>query len=245
MTISTISKNENIKKTMKETMNRRSSQSCFVYKVKIDESRLNKKQKEQLKMIFVEAKWFYNNVLSWSENNNINDFDTKTKFVNVLNKNKEIETRELKTIGSQMKQAIHTNIISAIKTLSTLKKKGHKVGRLKYLSDYKSINLKQYGTTYQILNDKYMKVQNISGKIKVNGLNQFINDPDIEFANAKILNTPTGYYIAITCFKFNEKIIKKEYIGSEIGIGMGIKDSIVLSNGEKIKAFIAPAGWKA
>jgi len=238
LTISTISKNENIKKTMKETMNRRSSQSCFVYKVKIDESRLSKKQKEQLKMIFVEAKWFYNNVLSWSENNNINDFDTKTKFVNVLNKNKEIETRELKNIGSQMKQAIHTGIISAIKTLSTLKKKGHKVGRLKYLSDYKSINLKQYGTTYQILNDKYMKVQNISGKIKVNGLEQFINDPDIEFANAKILNTPTGYYIAITCFKFKEKIIKKEYIGSEIGIDMGIKTHITLSNGEKFNSTI-------
>jgi putative transposase len=238
LTISTISKNENIKKTMKETMTRRTSQSCAVYKVKIDESNLFKKQKEQLKMIFVEAKWFYNNILSWSENNNINDFDTKTKFVNVLNKNKEIETRELKNIGSQMKQAIHTGIISVIKTLSTLKKKGHKVGRLKYLSDYKSINLKQYGTTYQILNDKYMKVQNISGKIKVNGLNQFINDSDIEFANAKILNTPTGYYIAITCFKFKEKIIKKEYIGSEIGIDMGIKTHITLSNGEKFKAFI-------
>ncbi len=238
MTINTISKNDNIKKTMKETMNRRSSQSCFVYKVKIDESRLSKKQKEQLKMLFVEAKWFYNDILNYSKENNISTYDTKSKIVNVLNKNKEIETRELKTIGSQMKQAILSGIESAIKTLSTLKKKGHKVGRLKYLSDYKSINLKQYGTTYQILNDKYMKVQNISGKIKVNGLEQFINDPDIEFANAKILNTPTGYYIAITCFKFKEKIIKKEYIGSEIGIDMGIKDAIVLSNGEKFKAFI-------
>jgi len=238
LTINTISKNDNIKKTMKETMNRRSSQSCFVYKVKIDESRLSKKQKEQLKMLFVEAKWFYNDILNYSKENNISTYDTKSKIVNVLNKNKEIETRELKTIGSQMKQAILSGIESAIKTLSTLKKKGHKVGRLKYLSDYKSINLKQYGTTYQILNDKYMKVQNISGKIKVNGLEQFINDPDIEFANAKILNTPTGYYIAITCFKFKEKIIKKEYIGSEIGIDMGIKDAIVLSNGEKFKAFI-------
>ena len=89
MTASTVSKNQNIKKTMKETMTRRTSQSCGVYKVKIDESRLSKKQKEQLKMIFVEAKWFYNNILSWSENHDINDFDTKTKFVNILNKNIE------------------------------------------------------------------------------------------------------------------------------------------------------------
>ena len=238
MTASTVSKNQNIKKTMKETMTRRTSQSCGVYKVKIDESRLSKKQKEQLKMIFVEAKWFYNNILSWSENHDINDFDTKTKFVNILNKNKEIETRELKNIGSQMKQAIHTGVISAIKTLSTLKKKGHKVGKLKYLSDYKSINLKQFGTTYQILNTKYMKIQNISGKVKVNGLDQFINIPNIEFANAKILNTPSGYYVAITTYRYNDDLALKSYLGSEIGIDMGIKDSIILSNGEKFKASI-------
>jgi len=238
LTASTVSKNQNIKKTMKETMTRRTSQSCGVYKVKIDESRLSKKQKEQIKMIFVEAKWFYNNILSWSENHDINDFDTKTKFVNILNKNKEIETRELKNIGSQMKQAIHTGVISAIKTLSTLKKKGHKVGKLKYLSDYKSINLKQFGTTYQILNTKYMKIQNISGKVKVNGLDQFINDPDIEFANAKILNTPSGYYVAITTYRYNDDLALKSYLGSEIGIDMGIKDSIILSNGEKFKASI-------
>ena len=238
MTVSNISKNENIKKTMKETMTRRSLQQCFVYKVKIDESRLTKKQKEQLKMLFVEAKWFYNNILSWSENNSINDFDTKTKTVSVLNKDREIETRELKTISAQMKQAIHTSIVSAIKTLSTLKKKGHKVGRLKYLSDYKSINLKQFGTTYQILNDRYMKVQSVSGKIKVNGLEQFVNDPDIEFANAKILNTSTGYYIAITCFRFKKDIVEKTFIGSEIGVDMGIKTHITLSNGEKFNSSV-------
>ena len=238
MTVSTVSKNENIKKTMKETMTRRSLQQCFVYKVKIDESRLTKRQKEQLKMLFVEAKWFYNNILSWSENNSINDFDTKTKTVSVLNKDREIETRELKTIGAQMKQAIHTNIVSAIKTLSTLKKRGHKVGRLRYLSDYKSINLKQFGTTYQILNDRYMKIQNVSGKIKVNGLNQFINDPDIEFANAKILNTPTGYYVAVTCFKFSDKIKEKPFVGEEVGVDMGVKDVVVLSNGEKFNSSV-------
>ena len=188
-------------------MERRKSQVCAVYKVKIDESHLSKKQSEQLKLLFVESKWLYNDILNWSENNNINDFDTKTKFVNVLNKNKEIEIRELKTIGSQMKQAIHTGIISAIKTLSTLKKKGHRVGRLKYISEYTSINLKQFGTTYQILNNKYMKVQNISNKIRVNGLDQFINIPNIEYANAKILNTPTGYYIAITTYRYIDKIL--------------------------------------
>ena len=231
-------KNSNIKKSIQETLERRSLQKCFVYKVKIDESRLNKKQKEQLKMLFVEAKWLYNDILNYSKENNISTYDTKSKTVNVLNKNREIETRELKNIGSQMKQSVVADILASLKGLKVLKEHGKRIGWLKYKSEYKSLTLKQFGTTYKILNNKYMKVQNISGKIKVNGLEQFINDPDIEFANAKILNTPTGYYIAITCFKFNEKIIKKEYIGSEIGIDMGIKDAIVLSNGEKFKAFI-------
>ena len=238
MTKSTNSKNNNIKKTMKETMERRKSQICAVYKVKIDESRLSKKQFEQLKLLFVESKWLYNDILNWSENNNLYSYDTKVKQIKVLNKDNIYETRDLKVIGSQMKQAILTNIISAIKTLSTLKKKGHKVGRLKYISEYTSINLKQFGTTYQILNNKYMKVQNISNKIRVNGLDQFINIPNIEYANAKILNTPTGYYIAITTYRYINNLPIKEFIGEEIGIDMGIKNSITLSNGEKFKSFI-------
>ena len=231
-------KNSNIKKSMQKTLERRSLQKCFVYKVKIDESRLSKKQKEQLKMLFVEAKWLYNDILNYSKENNISTYDTKSKIVNVLNKNKEIETRELKTIGSQMKQSVVADILASLKALKVLKEHGKRIGWLKYKSEYKSLTLKQYGTTYKILTKNKMKVQNISGKIKVNGLNQFINDSDIEFANAKILNTPTGYYIAITCFKFNEKIIKKEYIGSEIGIDMGIKTHITLSNGEKFNSTI-------
>ena len=187
-------------------------------------------------MIFVEAKWFYNNVLSWSENNNINDFDTKTKFVNVLNKNKEIETRELKNIGSQMKQSIVAGIISSIKVLSIRKKKGFKIGKLKYISDYKSLNLKQYGNTYKILSNRRMKIQGVPGKIIVNGLDQFKDIDNIEFANAKILNTPKGYYIAITTYRFKDDIEKKNYIDKEIGIDMGIKNHITLSNGEKLNS---------
>ena len=231
-------KNSNIKKSIQETLERRSLQKCFVYKVKIDESRLNKKQKEQLKMLFVEAKWLYNDILNYSKENNISTYDTKSKTVNVLNKNREIETRELKNIGSQMKQSVVADILASLKGLKVLKEHGKRIGWLKYKSEYKSLTLKQFGTTYKILNNKYMKVQNISGKIPVNGLEQFINDPDIEFANAKILNTPTGYYIALTCFKFNEKITEKTFIGNEIGIDMGIKTNITLSNGEKFNSTI-------
>ena len=46
-------KNKKIKQSMQATLEKRSSQTCFVYRIKIDESHLSNKQKEQLKMLFV------------------------------------------------------------------------------------------------------------------------------------------------------------------------------------------------
>ena len=217
---------------------RRMSQICKVFTVKIDESRLSTRQQEQLKMLFVEAKWIYNDTLTFGKDNNISDYDTKIKVVTVFNKDKIPETRELKYIGSQMKQSVFANILSSIKMLSTKKKQGNKVGKLKYISEYKSLNLKQYGNTYKIYSHNKMKVQGISKKITVNGLDQFIDIPNIEIANAKILNKPDGYYIAITTYQNIDNLHEKEYIGEEIGIDFGIKDTITLSNGEKFKSSI-------
>ena len=66
---SSITKNTNIAASMSATMAKRKGQQCRVYKVKIDESRLSAKQKEQLKMLFVEAKWLYNDCLNWLDEN--------------------------------------------------------------------------------------------------------------------------------------------------------------------------------
>ncbi len=232
-----LSKNENIKQSMKATLEKRSSQTCFVYKVKIDESHLSNKQSEQLKMLFVEAKWLYNDILNFSKTNKISTYDTKSNFVNVLNKDKQVEQRELKFIGSQMKQSVLADILANLKGLKKLKEHGHKVGWLNFKSDYCSLTLKQYGTTYKISGNK-IKIQNISGQLRVNGLKQFINIPNIDIANAKLLNTPTGYYIAITVYRFNTDIPVKNFIGKEIGIDMGIKNHITLSNGEKFNSTI-------
>lgn len=223
---------------MKETCLRRMSQICKVFTVKIDESRLTTKQTEQLKMLFVEAKWMYNDALTFSKENNIADYDTKIKTVTVFNKDKIPETRELKYIGSQMKQSVLAGILSSIKSLATRKKNGGKVGALKYISDYPSLNLKQYGNTYKIYSYNKMKIQGISKKITVNGLDQFIDIPKIEVANAKILNKPDGYYIAITTYQNIDDLTKKEYIGEEIGIDFGIKSNITLSNGETFNCSI-------
>ena len=45
-----------------------------------------------------------------------------------------------------------------------------------------------------------MKIQGISRYVKICGAKQFWNIKGIEYANAKLLNTANGYYIAVTCY---------------------------------------------
>lgn len=227
-------KNANIGASMKATLEKRKSQFCRVFELKIQKNKLSKEQKEQLKMIFVEAKWIYNDILNWS---NLKEENTPFNYelsntVKVRNKDKIFETRELKFIGSQMKQSVQKQIGSSIKTLSTLKKKGHKVGKLKFISDYTSIDLKQFGTTYRFYDNHKAKIQGIHGKIRINGLDQ-IKD-NIEFANAKLVKKQNDYYLMVTTFTDNT--FKKSYKNqkSDVGIDMGCLTTLTLSNGEKL-----------
>lgn len=233
-------KNKRIAESMAATYQKRQSQICRVYTVKIDSSRLSARQKEQLKMLFVEGKRIKNDCLNWCEQNPDNKPWNYVcgKSVQYKTKTGEFIDYELKYIGSQMKQSVVAEIVSNIRTLSTLKKQGYKVGRLKYISELKSISLKQYLNTYRFCEHNKMKIQNIHGLLKVNGLKQFINIPGIEYANAKLLNRPDGYYIAITTYI--PKVSVKSHITRKgvIGIDFGCSTTVTLSNGEKFNVSV-------
>lgn len=237
-----MTKNETIKKSLLETRMKRASQVCRVFTVKVDESKLKAKQKEQLKMLFVEAKRLYNHMLNWSENENNDIFKFSRKEcseVTVLNKDKERVTLPLEYITSSLKDSVHQQICSSIKTISKLKKKGIQKngGRLKYISECKSLNFKQNGLTHKIKNSHKVKLQGVSKDILVNGLEQFINEDGIEIANLKLLNTPMGYYMAITTFIDRDKLSFNK-TEEEIGIDLGCSNTLNLSNGEKINVKI-------
>lgn len=68
---------QNRQKSRELTKLKRKSQTCHCYTLKIDESHLNQNQKLFLNRIFLEAKWFYNFVLSKE-----NIFDTSVRKVN-------------------------------------------------------------------------------------------------------------------------------------------------------------------
>lgn len=143
-----MTKNEQIKKTLSETREKRKSQICRVYEVKVDQSRLSKKQIEQLKMLFVEAKRFYNHVLNWSENENNDIFKFSRKdcdTVNVLDKDKNEYVYKLNYLTSSLKDSIHKNICTSIKSISSLKKKGYQKsgGKLRFKSEIRSLTFKQ------------------------------------------------------------------------------------------------------
>ena len=236
-----LAKNTRIREQGKQTREKRKSQICRVYLVKIDFSHLNEAQKNQLKMLFVEAKWLYNDALTFTKEHDISDYDMKTHTVNGLDKDRQPVTHEIQYLGSQMKQAVIQGIKYNLKSLAALKKNNHSVGSLRYKSDYESINLQQHGVTYRFYDSQHIGIQGFSKRIKIRGANQFWNIPGIEFANAKLLNRPDGYYLAITTYQAKGGVKRKKYKPS-IGIDMGIKITITTSDGRKIKVLIGETG---
>ena len=82
---------------------RRQHQVCKVYECKIVEKHLNNNQKEELKMLFVEGKWFYNHVLSMKKNGiNLRNINTTSiKDVKHFAKDGNKITTKLKHLSSQ------------------------------------------------------------------------------------------------------------------------------------------------
>ena len=142
----------------------------------------------------------------------------------LVKEGKEFIEREI-SLGSQIKQSIITEVKDNIKSLSKLKKHGHKVGSLKYQSFCNSINLKQYGKTYSF-DKNYLKLQGIKKKFYIRGLKQI--PESAEFCNAKLVRKASGIYLYVTCY------IPKQDIktNSQVGIDFGIEHNLTLSNGE-------------
>ena len=113
-----------IKESYAKTMLKRSSQSCFVYTLKIVNNKLNKQQEETLKMMFVEAKWLYNHILSLSNEQNVFNMSyTDINEVTHYDKDKNELKDTLKFLSSQMKQSVLKGIKNNITNLSKSKKK--------------------------------------------------------------------------------------------------------------------------
>ena len=231
-----LAKNNRIREQSKQTKQKRKYQVCRVYRVKIDLSHLNEQQRIRLKMLFVEAKWLYNDILTFINNHDIDDYNIKTLTVQGLDKNGDPVEHELQYLSSQMKQSVLQGLNDNMKSLARLREHNCKTGKLRYKSEYISINLKQYRITYRFYDEYHIGIQGFRQRIRIKGTKQFWNIPGLEFANAKLLNLQDGYYLAITTYQ-NKGGEEKKY-KPEIGIDMGIKTTITTSDSRKIKVLI-------
>ena len=221
-------KNLKIKDTLRATKERRSQMDCRVFSVKIQENRLSRAKEEKLNRCFLEAKWLRNAVVA---TDSLSLEDTPSVQVKVKDK---FETREINTLSAQMKQSVVDSVKTDVCNLSKAKKKGLKVGRLKFKKECNEISLKQFGHTYSIKGKNKLRVEKI-GVLVVNGLEQ-INIDEVEFANAKLIKKPSGFYIHLTVYtkKQSQSSIEKEILG----LDMGIKDQLTFSNGVKVNFYL-------
>jgi putative transposase len=219
----------------KETKLRRQNQVCKTYQLKIDKSKLNQKTKQHLKSLFNEYKWLYNHMLA---DDDIFNFDTKIKDVIVKTPDGD-EERSIPHVSSQMKQGLNTRMVDAIKSLSAKKKKGQKVGKLKFKSQVNTVFLKQYGYTHKLIDNKFVKIQGIKQKLRVNGLKQIPHNAELTTAN--LVRVGDDYYIRLTCFlPLEEKQVKPD---AAIGIDFGCSTQLTLSTGDKV-SFEVPVSKK-
>ena len=228
-------KKNKIRMTKKDTQLRHSNMVVRCYECKIVERKLNKKQHEELDMLFIEGKWFYNHVLNMKKNGiHLRDINTTyIKTVKHFDKDKNPIETELRYLSSQQKQALVQRMISNEKTIRLLvKNKFQDHGSLRFKSELNCIPLKQYGNSYVFKSANKVRISGISGKIRVRTGGQLDNVD--ELANANLIHRPDGYYLKVTCYinKGNICPIKKN--GREIGLDFGIKTNITTSEGEKL-----------
>jgi putative transposase len=225
------SKKRAIKRTLAAIKARRKTQVCRVYELKINRSKMNATSRAHLDRLFLEAKWFYNWVLSQPD-----VFKVATTAQTVPVKvGEEFETRELRCLSSQMKQGLVTQIHRAIRALAALKKNGHKVGKLKFKTFLDCIPLKQYGHTYHLDRSHHrIKLQKLTQRLRVHGCEQI--PAEAEVANAHLLRRTGDYYFHVVTYQPKAtRACQTALPGTSMGMDTGLQTQFAFSNGVAVE----------
>ena len=120
-----LAKNQVIAETIKATRAKRTMQICKSREIKIQSNKLNKLEANHLRLLFLEAKWFYNHLIA--DHTRINRESAKLKSVPVKLPDGSYDERELAHISSQMKVSVIDNMISNFKSKRYKKTRGVKI----------------------------------------------------------------------------------------------------------------------
>lgn len=222
-------KSNKIKATINATKSRRKIKRCRTISLKIQANKLNLIQSNHLFMLFVEAKWLYNHILSDIKQFSSESYLKSLTHIPVKYQDNTIN-QPINFLSSQMKQAIATQLKSNLSALSALKKKGFKVGKLKFKKSLNSINLKQYLITHRFyFNSNRLSIQGMKKSMKINGLDQLktlaSKFPDLEIANAKLLKVDQDYFLNLTLYHTDS-----DKLDEVLGIDFGISEQLTLSS---------------
>lgn len=232
-----LEKNRRIAQSQKETRERRKNKDILVRTVKIQRNKLSRAQLEALERLFLEGKWLYNTALAHGQ------FDEEFRrsldnTVEVKLPTGEIERRQLTVLGGQMQQGILARMRDNLKGLKVLKDHGRKIGGLRFISEMASIPLKQFGGTHKIRGSK-VKVSNVPGWMRANGLNQYSMGHD-DFANAVLIKRGHNFFVAFTVYReksAHSSLATKKFVpDTTIGLDMGILTHITFSDGSAVNA---------
>lgn len=232
-----LAKNARIRESGRATRARHRSMRCRTLLMKVNGRKLTAAQKEAFTRQFLEAKWLRNDCIAWLREDTartpaeyLRTHDLKS--ANVKLPDGTIETRPLTALGAQMRQSVINQIASDIKGLAESRAQGRKVGSLRFCDEVNSLDLIQYKKTFKIKSATKMKLQNIPKDVRVFGLHQIPEDADI--ACAKVVRKPSGLYVAVTFYV--EKDALPDTVQTVVGVDLGLKDTVVTSDGRHYKA---------
>jgi len=222
---------QKIKNSLKATKERRKTQIIKTLELKVNCHHTSKEIFKKLNDCFKQAKWIYNDMLNFGniEGNDIFKYEyLDHKTITRLDKdgNKINESIDLAVV---FHRAIVKQLKTNISNLSKAKKKGLKVGRLKYVSEINSIPI--ITGFIKIKDKKHITIPSFRD-LCVYGLDQLDKYKDYEIADGRLIRRASGFYIKISVC-INKDEFKSEKTNKTVGLDFGIRKNITTSDGEK------------
>ena len=200
----------------------RKLKACKTVSVKIQANKLNATQREYLTRIFLEAKWDYNARVAFGKlSPEAKPWKTDTKSTTVIHLDKDGNeiTETFKFLTASMRQETNKKLLTAAKAIKTAKARGRIKGShgFKFKSEVNSVSLRQFNTDYKIKGQS-IKLPKCGTPFKVRGLEQLVGLEELEFANARLIRKPSGYYIQIIVYcKKEERQKNYKTLGVDFG----------------------------
>ncbi len=220
-------KKHQIKESLKATRAKRAKQSCKVFEFKLSKGAFSRKTHEYFVLLFLQAKWFVNYALAQP---NLFEVDSRVKVVPVK-VGEQFEDRALTVLASQMKQALLDRLQANVRSLSTKKQQGEKIGKLRFRTRVGSIPLKQYENTYSFPQHNRLKLVKHKKLIKFRGMDQIPKNAD--FSNAHLLQRHGDYFLNVTIYVPKKQVVFKPSVLIAFDTGLG--KQFTFSNGLELE----------